>query len=174
MESLVQIRALTVRYTSAFGQAISALENANLLIHAGEAVGALGESGCGKSTLAAALLQLLPAHARYEIERSGFAGKICAHFSAAERVEEPMPIVGLEDRIRRRERVHILMAEVGLSSDWAARLASKFSGGHRNSREPRLLPSNQRHRATRKLAVESAHDERCRFFGEQLLIWLAY
>lgn len=65
-ESLIQIRALTVKYTSAVGQAIPALDSANLEIHVGEVVGLLGESGCGKSTLAGAILQLLPEHAHYE------------------------------------------------------------------------------------------------------------
>src|SRR5436305_463917 len=74
-ESLVQIRGLTVTYAPAAGHAIRALDNANLLIRAGEVVGVLGESGCGKSTLAASLLQLLPAHARYERGEIWFRGQ---------------------------------------------------------------------------------------------------
>jgi ABC-type dipeptide/oligopeptide/nickel transport system ATPase subunit len=49
-------------------------------------------------------------------------------FSAAEVLEEPMRIAGLEDKARRRERVSELMAEVGLPPDWAYRLAANFSG----------------------------------------------
>jgi ABC-type glutathione transport system ATPase component len=75
MESLVQIRGLTVSYTPAFGQAILALDTANLDIHVGEVVGVLGESGCGKSTLAGAISQLLPAHARYESGEIWFRGQ---------------------------------------------------------------------------------------------------
>jgi ABC-type glutathione transport system ATPase component len=75
MESLLQIRGLTVSYTPAFGHAIRALHNASLRIHAGEVVGILGESGSGKSTLAGAILQLLPAHARYESGEIWFRGQ---------------------------------------------------------------------------------------------------
>jgi len=74
-ESLVQIRALTVSYTSSVGQAIRALDGANLAIHVGEVVGVLGESGSGKSTLAGAMLQLLPAYARYESGEIWFRGQ---------------------------------------------------------------------------------------------------
>jgi peptide/nickel transport system ATP-binding protein len=75
MESLAQIRALTVSYTSAVGQPIRALDSANLEIHVGEVIGMLGESGCGKSTVAGAILQLLPEHAHYESGEIWFRGQ---------------------------------------------------------------------------------------------------
>jgi ABC-type glutathione transport system ATPase component len=75
MESLAQIRALTISYTSAVGHAIGAVDSANLEIHVGEVVGLLGESGSGKSTLAGAMLQLLPEHAHYESGEIWFRGQ---------------------------------------------------------------------------------------------------
>ncbi len=60
-KALLQIRGLTVRYTSADGNETSAVTGASLDIASGEIVGLLGESGCGKTTLALALLRLLPA-----------------------------------------------------------------------------------------------------------------
>jgi oligopeptide/dipeptide ABC transporter ATP-binding protein len=62
--SLLQVRGLTVRYTSADGNDISAVTGASFEIGSGETVGLLGESGCGKTTLALALLRLLPPSGR--------------------------------------------------------------------------------------------------------------
>lgn len=66
MESLLQVRDLTVSYGSNSKRRILALRGANIDIAAGEAVGLLGESGCGKTTLALSLLRLLPPAGRVE------------------------------------------------------------------------------------------------------------
>jgi len=63
-EALIQVRKLTVHYTSADGREIPALNQVDFTIQPGEAVGVLGESGCGKTTLGLSVLRLLPATAR--------------------------------------------------------------------------------------------------------------
>jgi oligopeptide/dipeptide ABC transporter ATP-binding protein len=63
-EALIQVRKLTVHYTSADGREIPALKQVDFTIQPGEAVGVLGESGCGKTTLGLSVLRLLPASAR--------------------------------------------------------------------------------------------------------------
>ncbi len=63
-EELIQVRKLTVHYTSADGREFPALNQVDFTIQSGEAVGVLGESGCGKTTLGLAVLRLLPRTAR--------------------------------------------------------------------------------------------------------------
>jgi ABC-type glutathione transport system ATPase component len=63
---LVEIRDLKVTYFPDDGDPIHALDGVSIGVHPGEILGVLGESGSGKSTLAAALLRLLPPHAKIE------------------------------------------------------------------------------------------------------------
>lgn len=66
MESLLQVRDLSVRYQARAGVPVFALTGANLQIAPGEILGVVGESGSGKSTLAAAFLGLVPTNAVVE------------------------------------------------------------------------------------------------------------
>jgi ABC-type dipeptide/oligopeptide/nickel transport system ATPase subunit len=52
-------------------------------------------------------------------------------FSAAEIIEEPLLIQRWGNKSARRSRARELMNEVGLSPNWADRLATEFSGGQR-------------------------------------------
>lgn len=63
MESLLQVRDLSVRYHPGTGLPVFALTGANLQIASGEILGVVGESGSGKSTLAAALLAMVSTNA---------------------------------------------------------------------------------------------------------------
>src|SRR5882672_322528 len=74
-ELLARVQGLSVTYVSEGDQPVRALDQISLAITPGEVVGILGESGSGKSTLAAALLRLLPPHARYDSGSIKFRGE---------------------------------------------------------------------------------------------------
>jgi peptide/nickel transport system ATP-binding protein len=60
MESLLQVKDLTVHYRSANSTPFQAVEGVSFDIAPGEVLGVMGESGCGKTSIALALLGLLP------------------------------------------------------------------------------------------------------------------
>lgn len=65
MSALASFRSFGVTYRRD-GEQVSALQDVDLDIVAGETLGVIGESGSGKSTLALALADLLPASARLQ------------------------------------------------------------------------------------------------------------
>ncbi len=75
MESLLQIRDLSVHYVLAGQQEVPALAGASFSIQPGEALGLLGESGCGKTTTALAIMRLLPGNARVVAGSIRFQGR---------------------------------------------------------------------------------------------------
>ncbi len=63
MESLLEVRDLSVRYQTRTGARVFAVTEASLQIAPGEILGLVGESGSGKSTLALSLLAMIPPNA---------------------------------------------------------------------------------------------------------------
>jgi len=59
METLLQVKDLTVRYRSANATPFHAVEGVSFHIASGEVLGVMGESGCGKTSVGLALLGLL-------------------------------------------------------------------------------------------------------------------
>jgi len=59
MESLLQVRDLTIRYRSADAAPRDAVAGVSFDVARGEVLGVMGESGCGKTSIALALLGLL-------------------------------------------------------------------------------------------------------------------
>ena len=60
---LLEISGLTVRFGSRFGE-LTAVDEVDMRVRAGEIVGLVGESGAGKSTIGAAITGLLPGTGR--------------------------------------------------------------------------------------------------------------
>jgi peptide/nickel transport system permease protein len=59
-DSLLEIRGLSIAFTTTADQAVTVVRDISFDVAAGEALGIVGESGCGKSVTVRALLGLLP------------------------------------------------------------------------------------------------------------------
>ncbi|HZR64582.1 MAG TPA: ABC transporter ATP-binding protein [Terriglobales bacterium] len=167
--SLLQLRNLSVRYFPRNGAPTLALDAANLSIVRGEIVGILGESGSGKTTLGQAVVTLLPTAAKYdgqvffdgrdlmvatERELSKIRGR---HISLVPQdpasALNPVMRIGTQiaevlrahealDRKGRIQRIHELLAEVGL--DDPERIGSSY---------PHQLSGGQRQRVVIAMAI---------------------
>lgn len=133
------------------GQTVHALQDVDLRIGAGEYVSVMGPSGSGKSTLLNIIALLdQPTQGRYLLnehdvtqlsddrlaqirrENIGFVFQffhLIPRLSAAENVEMPMVLAGINAR-ERRQRVTETLAAVGLS-DRAGHRPDQLSGGQR-------------------------------------------
>jgi len=165
-EPLIRARGLTRRYplpkSMLFERArtITALEDTDLDVHAGSAVGIIGESGSGKSTLVRLLLALDTPTAGTLVfdgrEVDAAAGARALHWlrretgmvfqdpyasldprmSVGRIVAEPLWALGLggdgePGSDGRRERVREVLEDVDLEPDMADRFPHEFSGGQR-------------------------------------------
>jgi peptide/nickel transport system permease protein len=72
--ALLSIEQLSVAFVSPAG-AVKVVDDVTFDIHAGEAVGVVGESGCGKTMTAMAILRLLPGAGTIESGRIFFEGR---------------------------------------------------------------------------------------------------
>ncbi len=73
-EPILQIRGLSIAYPIAIGT-VRAVENVDLDLSDGEALGLVGESGCGKSTLGLAILRLVRPPGRITAGRILYHGR---------------------------------------------------------------------------------------------------
>jgi len=156
--SLLEIRALTVRYKSRAGP-VPAVQDLDLDLEKGKTLGLVGESGCGKSTLGKAVLRILPE--RTEVLGSiRFAGKDLVAASAADLqairgynvsliFQDPMtrldPLMTIEDHFLEllrshepeieddaaRERAKTVLTAVRIPPDRMGQYPHEFSGGMR-------------------------------------------
>src|SRR5512136_1632027 len=55
-EIILDVRELTTKYITRFGEDVYAVDHVSLKVEEGKALGIAGESGCGKSTLALSLM----------------------------------------------------------------------------------------------------------------------
>ncbi|WP_375384806.1 ATP-binding cassette domain-containing protein [uncultured Microbacterium sp.] len=178
-EILLRGRALTRRFAlpkeSLFERArvATALDDVDIDVRAGSAVGIIGESGSGKSTLIRLLLALdAPTAGTVEFEGrpvDAAAGARQLHWlrrqtgivfqdpyasldprmSVGRIVGEPLWALGIEGD--RRTRVRQVLDEVGLEADMATRFPHEFSGGQRQrialaraiAHRPRLLVGDE-------------------------------
>lgn len=178
-EPLLRGRALSRRFPlprSTFFEAkrwTTALDDADVTIDAGRAVGIIGESGSGKSTLIRLLLGLdTPTTGTVEFDGrqvDAGAGARSLHWlrretgivfqdpyasldprmSVGRIVAEPLWALGVEGD--HRARVREVLESVGLEPDMAARFPHEFSGGQRQRialaraivHRPRLLVGDE-------------------------------
>ncbi|QKJ19948.1 ATP-binding cassette domain-containing protein [Microbacterium hominis] len=151
----------------------TALEDADIDVREGSAVGIIGESGSGKSTLVRLLLGLdtptsgavtfdgraVDARARASalhwlrrdtgiVFQDPYAS-LDPRMSVGRIVAEPLWALGIADD--RRARVHEVLADVGLEPEMAERFPHEFSGGQRQriaiaraiAHRPRLLVGDE-------------------------------
>jgi peptide/nickel transport system ATP-binding protein len=134
------------------GRAIQAVNGVSLSVERGETVGLVGESGCGKSTLGRAILRLTPASGgavRFDgADVLELDKKLLLHFRRRAQMVFQDPYASLNPRLtvfetlaevlrvhrlcrkgEIRERVHELMAQVGLPLELAGRKGRSLSGG---------------------------------------------
>jgi peptide/nickel transport system ATP-binding protein len=154
---LLDIRNLTVTYRTGGGP-LPAVRGVDLSLAAGQKLGLAGESGCGKSTLAASVLRLLPPGTTTtgEILLGGedvltmgwgrlravrWAGASIV-FQGAMHSLNPVHRIGhqiaepilLHDKVSdtaARERVAVLLEQVGLTAARASAYPHELSGGQR-------------------------------------------
>jgi ABC-type glutathione transport system ATPase component len=156
-DSLLRVRKLAKRYVrgNLWGRrvAVVAVNGVDLEIPRGQTLALVGESGSGKSTVARCVARLekpdsgqiwigeknasdLSSNSRLPLGREVqmvFQDPVTSmnpRFTAAEVVEEPLLIQGL-NRDQRRKVALESIDEVGLSRAWADRSAMQFSGGQR-------------------------------------------
>jgi ABC-type glutathione transport system ATPase component len=158
-QPLLEIRHLYKTYTQAQwwrqGQScIRALQGVDLALQAGTTLALVGESGSGKTSLAMCLVGLerpdagdihfegksvlalgrekrVAALRDIQLIFQDSVGALNPSMSAAEIVEEPLRIRGLERKRERAEQAAEAMEQVGLSPRWKDRKPSELSGGQR-------------------------------------------
>ena len=155
--SLLRVRGLSKRYVRGGlwrnRTPVLAADAVDFEIFAGKTLALVGESGSGKSTVARCVARLekpsageiwmdgeLPENRSARVRlllrnqvQMVFQDPITSmnpRFTAAQIVEEPLLIMGLEAALR-RDAARTVMNEVGLSADWLDRSVTEFSGGQR-------------------------------------------
>jgi len=134
---------------------VKAVNHVSFTIHAGETLSVVGESGCGKSTLARTILGLYPpdsGHVYYQAERIDrlsaqqmlpFRAKLQMIFqdpyaslnprkTVRQTLEEPLIFHHRNMSTSKvKDKVAIVMDQVGVDPQWADRYPHEFSGGQR-------------------------------------------
>lgn len=136
-------------------EAVHAINGVDLQVQKGEALCVVGESGCGKSTVARTVMGLLSPSAgeiHYDGQRiDHLDGKEVLPYRRKMQMIFQNPYASLNPRMtiqqtleepirfhqpdasesQIRDKVHDVMASVGIDLDWGSRFGHEFSGGQR-------------------------------------------
>jgi len=151
------VKTFPVRSGFAFAgpvQTVKALDGVSFEVARGEALGLVGESGCGKSTTARTILRLTEPDGgealiddadlfqatgpdlrrlrrRLQIVFQDPYASLNPRRRIGDALAEPMKVHGIGTPAERQERVHALLAEVGLPAEAVHKYPHEFSGGQR-------------------------------------------
>ncbi len=132
---------------------VKAVNNASLIIRAGETIGIVGESGSGKSTFAMAIMGLIGSRGDIAFKGKNLRslktrelralrhdmqivfqdpyGSLSPRMTCAQIIEEGLEVHGAPSGHSFEELVRQMMIEVGLDPDLMHRYPHEFSGGQR-------------------------------------------
>jgi microcin C transport system ATP-binding protein len=132
---------------------VKAVNDASLVIRAGETIGIVGESGSGKSTLAMAIMRLIDSKGNIAFQGKDLRslktrqlralrhdmqivfqdpyGSLSPRMTCAQIIEEGLEVHGSPSGFSHKETVREMMIEVGLDPEMMHRYPHEFSGGQR-------------------------------------------
>lgn len=150
--AVLEVEDLVVRFESADGRPITAVDHVSLRIGRRETLGLVGETGCGKSTLARAALKLIPfdegnvrllgrdltglggeelrsVRRHCQMIFQDPRGSLDPRMTVGRIIDEPLKVHRLGDSAERAERVREMMDLVGLPEELHGRRPVQLSGG---------------------------------------------
>ncbi len=159
-DAIIQVKDLHKQFqlnTGMFGaskKVVNAVNGLNFSIRKGETLGLVGESGCGKSTTGRAIIRLIePTSGEVYYKGENVAdykgsklrdlrkdmqiifqdpySSLNPRMSCEGIISEPLAIHTNLTRQERKEKVHMLLNQVGLPKEYAIRYPHEFSGGQR-------------------------------------------
>lgn len=154
-EAILEINRLKKYFDVGRGKQLQAVNDVTFQVNKGETFGLVGESGCGKSTIGRTIMRLYnntsgevlfkgknvhqltdkEAFSYYQEMQMIFQdpySSLNPRLTVREIVSAPMRVHRLHKTVKQdREKVHLLLKEVGLNEDHANRYPHEFSGGQR-------------------------------------------
>ena len=153
-DAVLQIEKLVVEYGHRIGRRFRAVDDVSFTVGRGEMVGLVGESGSGKTTIGKAIAGLAPiTSGTVAVNGESLAGTSGARRRAARSkigivfqnpllslnprytvyrtIAEPLRLIAGVPADQVSDRVHRLLADVGLGDAWEHRYPHELSGGQR-------------------------------------------